>query len=128
MEKKSLILIVDDEAYFREIFSKKLMAEGFDIGTAENGKDAIEKAKQLKPDLVLMDVKMAEMDGVEALMKIKEGQETKNMKVAFLTSFGNPEEDVHNLSPRYSKEMGAVGYIRKTDDLDSLVSKVKELV
>jgi CheY-like chemotaxis protein len=128
MDNPPVILIVDDEAYFREIFSKKLEAEGYAIETAENGNEGIEKVKKLRPDLVLMDVRMPVMDGVATLMKIKEDPETKDIKIAFLTSFGSPEEEVHNLNIRYSQELGAVGFIKKTEDLENLVSKVKSFI
>ncbi|MEK7547095.1 MAG: response regulator [Patescibacteria group bacterium] len=128
MSETSLILIVDDEAYFREIFSTKLGAEGFRVETAESGEEGIKKAKESKPDLILMDVKMPVMDGVAAVMKMKEDPETKNMKVVFLTSFGSLEEEMQNLNVRLSKEIGAAGFVKKTDDLDALVLKIKSFV
>ncbi|MBI4085045.1 MAG: response regulator [Candidatus Liptonbacteria bacterium] len=125
MSDGSLILIVDDEEYFREIFSTKLGAEGFSVETAESGEEGIKKAKKLKPNLILMDVKMPGMDGVATVMKMKEDPETKDLKVVFLTSFGSPEEELQAIDVKYSKDIGAAGYIRKTDDLDILVSKIR---
>jgi len=128
MDKQSLVLIVDEDPNFREIFIKELGARGFVTETAGSGEEGIEKAKKLKPDLILMDVKMPGMDGIEAAMKIKDDPETKDIKVVFLTSFGNSEDEIHSLNVRYSKEIGADGYIRKTDDLDSIILKIKGFV
>jgi len=125
MDKQSLLLVVDEDPNFQEIFSKRLTAEGFEVAHASNGAEAIEKAKAIKPSLVLMDVKMPGMDGVETFMKMREDPETKDIRVVFLTSFGNPEEGIQNLNSRFSEEIGALGYIQKTEDLDNIVSKVK---
>lgn len=126
--KKPLILAVDDDANFREILTAKLEAEGFRVDTAENGKIALEKAKHERPELVLMDVKMPEMDGIEAFFRLKEDPEIDGLKVLFLTNLGDPRIDLQEINRRLSKEMGAVGYFKKTDDLDSLVERIKNLV
>ncbi len=86
MDETPLILIVDDEAAFREIFSAKLGADGYRVETAENGEIGLAKAKALKPSLILMDVRMPVMDGPTAVLKLREDPETKDIKVAFLTS------------------------------------------
>lgn len=116
---------MDEDQNFREIFSRELKAAGFRVETADGGQHGVEKAKQLKPDLVLMDVQMPGMDGVATVMKMKEDPETKDLKVVFLTSFGSPEEELQAIDVKYSKDIGAAGYIRKTDDLDILVSKIR---
>ena len=126
-----LILVVDDEPYFREIFSKKLTAEGFRVEVAQDGEEAIRKAKQLKFDLILMDVKMPGIDGVEAMLAIKEDPSTKSTRVLFLTSAGEPRSNggmEHNADYRAAEDLGAVGYLRKTDDLMGIVEKIKSFV
>jgi len=127
MPKQPLILIVDDEPDFLEIFGTKLSAEGFRIETAESGEAGIKKAKELQPDLVLMDVKMPKVDGAEALMRLKDDQATKNLKVVFLTGMGEPWVESQALSKRFSKEFGALEYIKKTDDLEHLTERVRAL-
>ena len=128
MAEQPLILIVDDEPAFREIFSMKLMAEGYRIETAENGEVGVAKAKQLKPDLVLMDVKMPVLDGPSAVLKLREDPETKNMKVAFLTSLGDPRLEMQEINKKFSEEFGAQGYLKKTDDLDLLAQRIKDFL
>jgi len=123
-----LILIVDDEPDFLEIFGVKLRAEGFRVETAENGAVALKKMKALKPDLVLMDVKMPVMDGATAVLKMREDPEIKDIKVAFLTSLGDPRLEMVEVNKRFSEEFGAQGFLKKTDDLDLLCAKIKEFI
>jgi two-component system alkaline phosphatase synthesis response regulator PhoP len=124
-DQQPLILIVDDEPDFREIFGTKLGAEGFRIETAENGEEGVKKAKELLPDLILMDVKMPKMDGAEAVLKLKEDPATAGIKAVFLTSLGDPRSEMHAISKKFSEEFGAQGYIKKTEDLATLAEKVK---
>jgi len=128
MAEQKLILIVDDEPAFREVFSVKLAAEGFRVETAENGQVGVEKAKAVKPDLILMDVKMPVMDGATALLKLREDPETKNIKVFFLSSIGDSRVEMEEMHGRISAEFGAQGYLRKTDDIDRLGDEIKKFL
>lgn len=128
MAEQKLILVVDDEPAFREIFSVKLTADGFRVETAENGQVGFEKAKALNPDLILMDVKMPVMDGATALLKLREDPETRNIKVIFLSSIGDPHREMEEMHRRISEEFGAQGYLRKTDDIDRLDVEIKKLL
>ncbi len=131
MADQPLILVVDDEAAFREIFATKLGAAGFRVETAINGDEAMEKAKTLKPALVLMDVKMPGVTGADAMLKMKEDPSTRDIKVVFLTGLGDPRAEVKDApaaAEKFSKELGAGGYLKKTDDLDSLVDRVKSFL
>ncbi len=128
MPNQPVILIVDDDPAFREIFSTKLSSEGYRTETAEDGKVAIEKTKQLRPDLVLMDVNMPVMDGATATLKLREDPDTKNTKVAFLTSLGDPRLDMEQLNMKFSEDFGAQGYLKKTDDLDRLAEQIKKFL
>ncbi|HRB92787.1 MAG TPA: response regulator, partial [Chitinophagales bacterium] len=71
-EKTFKILVVDDEPDILEFLSYNLEKEGFSVETAENGKQALEKAKKSQPDIVLLDVMMPEMDGIEACRTMRE--------------------------------------------------------
>ena len=124
----SLVLLVDDEANFREIFSTKLSAAGFRVETAVNGEEGLKRAKELHPDLILMDVQMPGINGVETLLKIKEDAELSGIKVLFLTALGEARADLQEIDRRFSKEMGAVGYLRKGEDLDSAVEYIKHFL
>ena len=127
MADKLLILVVDDDPNFREIFGMKLKAAGYAIETADSGAQGIEKVKALKPVLVLMDVNMPGMDGAATVLKLRDEADplVKNVKIAFLTSLGDPVREMQDLNVKFSQSFGAQGYLRKTDDLDSLVEKIK---
>ena len=129
MEKNSnnlLILVVDDDKDLREIVAIKLKQAGFRIEEAENGEIAVVKAKKFKPDLILMDVQMPKMNGIESLAKIKADPETSAIKVIFLTNYGEQSATDQPLDDRFAKDIGALGHIRKTDDLDKIVERVKK--
>ncbi len=123
MDKKALILLVDDEPDVLSLYQAALVQAGFQVITAANGAEAIETAKQKHPALILMDVKMPVMDGVEAAIKIRENPETANSKLVFLTAFSDParpEADV-----KAAKEIGALDFLKKGISLNELVDKIK---
>lgn len=122
------ILLVDDEEDLRTIMGTKLEAAGYEVTTATNGKEALDMMRSNKPDLVIMDVKMPVMNGVEAVTEMKGDDDLKGINVVFLTNFG--EEDIENswIDEKYAKEIGALGHIRKTDDLSVIVERINELV
>ena len=122
------ILLVDDEEDLLTILGAKLESAGFEVAKATDGKEALEQMRKEKPDLVIMDVKMPVMNGVEAVTEMKGDELLKDIAVVFLTNFG--EENIENawIDEKYAKEIGALGHIRKTDDLDVIVKRVNELV
>jgi CheY-like chemotaxis protein len=128
MADQPLILVVDDEENFREIFGAKLAAAGFRVETADGDDSAIVKANQEKPALILMDVKMPGMDGPSVILKLRDNPELADVKFAFLTSIADPMNEPGDFHDRLSREFGAVRYFRKTDDLDLLVKGVREIL
>ena len=128
MADQPLILIVDDEADFREIFSIKLKEAGYRVEVASGGEEGIEKAKALRPALILMDITMPGMDGATAVLKLREDPATKDLRVAFLTNLGDPHTEMQNLNIKFSEDFGAQGYLKKTDDLNLLVQRIQGLL
>lgn len=120
-----LILITDDEPYFREIFSLKLESAGYRVITASSGADCLEKCVSSHPSLVLMDVQMPLMSGIETVMKLRDIPNMKHTKVIFLTNLGEPKLELQGADRLYARQIGADGYLRKTDDLESLVEHVR---
>lgn len=104
----------------------KLESAGYVVMTAVNGQEGIEKARTRKPDLILLDMQMPGLSGAETLQMLKADPDSKDIKVLFLSSLGNPDERSKEINDQASKELGALGYLRKTDDLDSLVSHVHQ--
>ena len=116
------ILLVDDEPDILEILSYNLSAEGYHISTAFNGIEAVKKAKKHQPHLIIMDVMMPEMDGIEACEKIRTLPELKNTIITFLTARGEDYSQVAGF------EAGADDYITKPIKPKVLVSKIKALL
>ena len=123
---KYLILLVDDDGNFREVIKTKLEAAGFAVAEAVNGEEGFEKTKQLKPNLVFMDVQMPKMNGIECLSKIKADPEITATKVIFLTNYGEENSADKTLDDKFAKDIGALGHMRKTDDLDKMIQRVKQ--
>ena len=128
MADKKLILIVDDDADYREVLKTKLGASGFDVAEAENGEVGVAQAAKLAPDLVLMDVKKPKMDGVEAMTRIIHSNPKKPLHVIFLTAFGDPHPEIYATDQRFAREMGAFDYFVKTEDLDKIVEKIQKIL
>lgn len=123
MDKKNIkILLVDDEPDILEIVGYNLSSEGYTVVTAENGLEAVKKAKKEKPQLIILDVMMPEMDGIEACEQIRAIPEFKNVIVTFLTARGEDYSQVAGF------EAGADDYITKPIKPKVLVSKVKALL
>ncbi|MFK7781911.1 response regulator [Psychroserpens sp.] len=123
MKKKDIkILLVDDEPDILEIVGYNLSAEGYQVITAENGLKAVNVAKKEKPKLIILDVMMPEMDGIEACEQIRKIPELSNTIITFLTARG---EDYSQMA---GFDAGADDYITKPIKPKVLVSKVKALL
>ena len=116
------ILLVDDEPDILEIVGYNLKNEGYQVITAENGQEAIKFAKKYNPHLILLDIMMPEMDGIEACEKIRKINSLENVIIAFLTARGEDYSQVAGF------EAGADDYITKPIKPKVLVSKIKSLL
>ena len=116
------ILIVDDEEDIREILEHNLRKEGFQVETAENGKTALSLTRSWNPHLILMDVMMPEMDGMETTREIRVGLKNTKVIIAFLTARG---EDYSQIS---GFESGADDYITKPIKPRVLISRLQALL
>jgi len=123
MKKKDIkILLVDDEPDILEIVGYNLTQEGYTIVTASNGREAVAKAKKELPQLIIMDVMMPEMDGMEACEAIRKIPELAQVIITFLTARSEDYSQVAGF------EAGADDYITKPIKPKLLVSKVKALL
>ena len=123
MKKQDIkILLVDDEPDILEILSYNLSSQGYKVFTAKNGLEAVEKAKKKQPHLIILDVMMPEMDGIEACEIIRKTKGLENSIIAFLTARNEDYSQVAGF------EAGADDYITKPIKPKVLVSKVKSLL
>ena len=121
-ENKFKILLVDDEPDILEIISYNLKSNGFEVFTALNGVKALKKAKSILPDLIILDVMMPEMDGIETCEEIRKIPELNDTIITFLTA---RSEDYSQLA---GFDAGADDYINKPIKPKLLVGKVKSLL
>ncbi|MEX0699555.1 MAG: response regulator [Acidimicrobiia bacterium] len=116
------ILVVDDDPDILQVVKINLELEGYDVDTAEDGREAVDKAMAEPPQLILLDIMMPRMDGLTALRRIRSHGATGNTSVILLTARGLPEDRVRGL------ELGADDYITKPFDIGELVARVKAVL
>jgi DNA-binding response OmpR family regulator len=116
------ILVAEDERDIRELINFTLMFAGHKVTQASNGAEALDLAPKVKPDLIMMDVRMPKMTGYEACRQIKQIDELKNVPVIFLSAKGQDEEVQTGL------EAGAVEYILKPFAPDELTRRIAEIL
>jgi len=123
MKKKDIrILLVDDEPDILEILNYNLSQEGYDVFTAKNGVEAVSKAKKKQPHLIILDVMMPEMDGIEACEIIRNTSGLEHTLITFLTARSEDYSQVAGF------DAGADDYITKPIKPKVLISKVKALL
>jgi two-component system alkaline phosphatase synthesis response regulator PhoP len=115
------ILIVDDEPDIIEILKYNLNNEGYDVKSANNGKKAVEKAKKFIPDIILLDVMMPEMDGIEACVELKKISTLSNTRIIFLSARG---EDFTQIA---AFDAGADDYVTKPVKPKILIKKISSI-
>ena len=116
------VLVVDDEQDILELIRHSLAKEGFEVHVAANGAQAIEQARKVKPEIIIMDVMMPVMDGMEACRQLKDNPDTKNIPVIFLTARSEEFAELAGF------EAGADDYIAKPVRNRVLLSRVKAIL
>lgn len=116
------ILVVDDEQDITELISFNLTKEGYQVYTANNGRMAIEKAKEVNPDLIILDVMMPIMDGIEACRLMRSMPEFKNTFMVFLTARSEEYSEIAGFN------VGADDYIAKPIKPRSLMSRINAIL
>jgi len=120
-ENKKKIMIVEDDSFVMDIYQTKLAQEGFEAVAAINGLEAMKKLQEVRPDLILLDIIMPYMDGLEVLKKIKDDERLKNIPIILLTNLSQKEEISKGL------ELGANDYLIKSHFTPSeVMEKVKK--
>src|SRR6478752_9266340 len=113
------ILVVDDQPINVQLLKRKLEREGMAVATAYSGQEALNLVASDKPDLILLDVMMPEMDGIEVCQRLQADSDTKTIPVIFITARTSKEGKIEGLG------VGAVDYITKPIDLDETLARVQ---
>jgi DNA-binding response OmpR family regulator len=117
-----LILIVDDDPLISRMYENKLRRDGYEVQTATNGEEALTQVRKHSPSLILLDVMMPKLNGVETLKILKEDEKTAKIPVIILTNLGDKPEDIEK-----AKAMGASDYLVKSRiSLKELSERVKQ--
>ncbi|MGV7927739.1 MAG: response regulator [Spirochaetota bacterium] len=114
----SKILVVEDEQHQRELYAMELQDEGYEVDQAANGREAVDKVKANRYDLVVLDIRMPEMDGIEALGKIL--SRDKKIPIIIYTAYSNYKSNFMTWT--------ADAYITKSSNLDELKGKIQEIL
>ena len=123
MSPHNKILFVDDNKMFQSIYKGKLMSEGFQVTTADNGIEALKVLAEGKPYLILLDLNMPEMDGFKVLQAVKANPELSSVHVIVFSARGQSEEIEKAVN------LGADGYLIKTTTTpNDVVKKIKEIL
>lgn len=112
------ILLVEDEQHQRELYATELEEEGYEVDQAGNGKEAVEKVKTSKYDLVILDIRMPEMDGIEALGKIL--SRDKKIPIIIHTAYSNYKSNFMTWT--------ADAYVTKSTNIEELKNKITEIL
>jgi DNA-binding response OmpR family regulator len=116
------ILVAEDERDIRELIAFTLRFGGFEVEEAANGMEAIEKARKLRPDLIILDVRMPKKTGYEACQELKGADETKDIPIVFLSAKGQEAEIKQGM------KLGAVDYIIKPFEAELLPKRMAEIL
>ena len=119
---KGKILVVDDEIYIVHILDFSLGMEGYEVITALDGEQALEKARAEKPDLIVLDIMMPKLDGYETCKILKAEPETKDIPVILLSAKGR------NVDQKIGFEVGADDYITKPFSPRKLVERINAIL
>ena len=121
MAKK--ILIVEDEEIIYSLLEKKLAREGYEVSIAKDGAEGLEKMKEVKPDLILLDIIMPKKGGFEVMEEMQKEEGLKDIPVIVISNSGQPVE------LDKAKELGARDWIIKTEfDPQEIIEKVKKQI
>ena len=120
--QKKYILVAEDDRFYAKIYQTKLVKEGYDVSVVPDGEQALQAARQRKPDLILLDLIMPVKDGFETLEELKADKNLADVTVVILSSLGQDEDAKRALS------LGAKDYFVKTNvTIYDMIRKIGEL-
>jgi len=121
-KKRRKVLLVDDEEGFAELLRDLLEMDNYEVVTAENGVDGLEKLKTFSPDVIISDVVMPRMSGFEMFKQVKAAPEISSIPFLFITGF----QDERVLAE--ARKIGVFGILRKPIDIEQIETRIRELI
>lgn len=116
------VLVIDDSKFFQQEIKFQLRQRGYDVILADDAYQGVELAKREKPDIIILDLVMPEVDGLVACLKLKSNPKTKNIPVIICTSYSN----IANAEKAIGS--GAIGFISKPIDIEILDAKIRKIL
>ncbi|HQP91348.1 MAG TPA: response regulator [Candidatus Omnitrophota bacterium] len=120
MQKKKKILVVDDEADILDLLTNRLKANNYDVVTAVDGEDALDKLSKERPDAILLDIMMPRIGGLDVLKKIRETD--KDLPIFMITAYSNEERF------KIANQFNASGFIIKSDDFQTQIEQISSII
>ncbi|MCK5708409.1 MAG: response regulator [Candidatus Aureabacteria bacterium] len=123
MSKKKTVLVIDDDESLRKMLQMRFSFSDYKVVTAESGEKAFDVINKCKPELILLDIAMPDMDGYEVCKILKDNPETRDIPIVFLTAIGgNIENKLQSLM------VGGVDYIQKPFDGSDLLKRIEKIL
>ena len=116
------VLVVDDSEVIRALITMNLELEGFEVVTAVDGQDALDKIIEVQPDVVTIDVKMPRLDGLDTVARLRADPRTSDVKIAMVSACAQ------EIDLRRGEAVGVDAYLTKPFDPDALVRTIRDLV
>jgi len=122
MQALGRVLVVDDSEVIRDLITMNLELEGFEVVTAVDGQDALDKIYEVQPDVITIDVKMPRLDGFDTVARLRDDPRTCTVKIAMVTACAQ------DIDLRRGERVGVDAYLTKPFDPDALVRTVRDLM
>jgi DNA-binding response OmpR family regulator len=115
------VLVVDDDEVIRQLIAVNLQLEGFDVETAVDGQDCLDRVSEIDPDVITLDVMMPRLDGWETAIQLRRSPTTAHIKVVLITARAQEDDKAHGA------QVGADAYLTKPFDPSEMIRVVREL-
>ncbi|HEY1622733.1 MAG TPA: response regulator [Streptosporangiaceae bacterium] len=115
------VLVVDDDEVIRQLIAVNLQLEGFDVATAVDGQDCLDRVADIAPDVITLDVMMPRLDGWETAIQLRRSPDTAHIKVVLITARAQEDDKTHGA------QVGADAYLTKPFDPNEMIRVVREL-
>jgi len=117
------VLIIEDDKFLRELIARKISEEGYEVFESADGTDGLAKTREVKPDLILLDLILPVVDGFEVLARLKKEKDLSSIPVIILSNLGQKEDVEKGL------KLGAAGYLIKAHfNPDEIIERVKDVL